>query len=164
METDMFKNQIVPLTVAGVILVLAIACAKAIKDPFIGIQPAVHDRYGYTMEDPIRIKYYKYPQQNITLCKYYIFCLQTENGERLEIASRVSVEDPIGGILDEYTLVTEQSMDTLKLYFDIYRKRPLQVPRWLRFVEPEDDSLLSPKTADLTPVKYNLKSGQTDDS
>ena len=145
------------------LVVLIMGCSKAVKDPFAGMEQAVDDQYGYTAENPVRIGYYKDFGDNIALCKYYLFCLRTIDGERLLVLDRVSVDDPkydpshggflglhsrgepaVGGILDEYTLVTESGKDSLQIYFDIYHNEPLAVPKGMTFAEPTDSASVTP--------------------
>lgn len=135
-------------------LFILIGCAAGIKNPFVNINKAVSTDYGYSDENPIRIGYSKNFKDNVDLCIIYISNLRTIAGESLNIISRVSVDDPkndpstrsgflglpirgavpAGGILDAYTLVSENEFDTLLLYFDIYHKEKLHIPDNLLFV------------------------------
>jgi hypothetical protein len=136
---------------------LAIGCAARIVNIPLDIKPALRSGYGYTAEDPIRIGLTKdYFRTNIGFCYSYMENLRTPGQLPFRIIGRVSVKDPKnkiegltgflgmplrnpnprGGILDRYTLVSEQDTDTIQLYFDIYHKDTLLIPIGLNYVQP----------------------------
>ncbi len=120
------------------------------------LKPASSDNYGYVAENPIRIGQSKDLQKNVELCRIYLSSLRTIDQQPLLIITRASVEDPIndpqqpkgflgvplrsgvskGGILDRYELVPVNGSDTFSLFFDIYHKDTLQIPKGLVFVSP----------------------------
>lgn len=135
--------------------ILILSCAKRaiIINPFVTELPTATSDYGYSPENAIRMGYSKEGRLNAAYCRYFIDNLTTETGQRFHTVSRASMDDPIhdatqpsflgmvkrgtyptGGILDVYTLVTEDEIDTIFLYFDIYRKDSLRVPKGLVFV------------------------------
>lgn len=134
-------------------LIVLVSCAKKAVNPFMSELPRATSDYGYTPENAIRMGYSKDGRINVAFCRYFIDNLTTETGQRFYTVSRASIDDPIhdaeqpsflgmpkrgsvpsGGILDMYTLVTMDANDTIALYFDIYHKDSLRVPRGLIFV------------------------------
>lgn len=121
------------------------------------LMPSSREDYGYSAENPIRIGQTKDLQRNVELCQIYIASLRTTDQQPLTVISRASVEDPIhnpeqakgflglplrggvpkGGILDLYELVPVNGSDTFRLFFDIYHKDTLLVPKGLVFIAPE---------------------------
>ena len=140
------------LIVSGVI----VGCAAQAVNISWDLRPATRSNYGYTAEDPIRIGYYKDFRENIGLCNSYLASLRTTDQRPMQVVGRSSVRAPrnepeepkgflglpkrgglpTGGILDEYLLVPVGTTDTLRLYFDVYHKDSLQVPRGLSFTPP----------------------------
>ena len=119
------------------------------------LQSATRSGYGYTAEDPIRMGFSKDFEKNVDLCKTYLAGLRTSDQQPFQIVERASVRDPknkpkrqkflglplrnsvpTGGLLDLYLLVSIYDTDTVSLYFDIYHKDSLRVPRDLQFVAP----------------------------
>jgi hypothetical protein len=124
------------------------------------LRPATYAEFGYSPEIPIRIGYSKDLQKNINYCKLYIAGLRDTDMQPFQIVERSSINDPVyppkykgflglhkrdelpyGGILDLYVLVSDGSHDTLRLYFDIYHKDTLFVPRGLNFVPHAQKSI-----------------------
>lgn len=117
--------------------------------------PTASDDYGYTAERSIRMGYKDRMEENVALCRYFIDNLKTDSGQSLnQLPGVAHVFDPIhkpvrktfyggiekrsrvrtGGFLDRYVLVTSDELDTIKLYFDVYRIDTLRVPKGLKFV------------------------------
>ena len=139
-----------------VLISVMFGCASQLANISWDLKPASRDGYGFTAGDPIRIGYSKDIRNNIDLCQSYIASLRTLDQQPLRAISRASVDDPKnkpdqprgflgmplrsgvpkGGILDLYVLIPESGTDTFRLYFDIYHKDTLLVPRGLNFVTP----------------------------
>lgn len=138
------------------VLLIMTGCAAQMVNPFTGIVTAPKDSYGYSEEDPIRLKYSNDIQQNIGYCYAFMERLRTEDSQTLNIVFRASISDPknkisedkilgvfpkrfdrglAAGILDRYTLITQATQDTVILYFDIYHKEPVFIPIGLKYVE-----------------------------
>jgi hypothetical protein len=131
------------------------SCAAKMANISWDLETATRPGYGYTAEDPIRMGYSGNLQKNINLCHVYLASLRTSDQQPLLVVYRVSVKDPVnepeqseslglpmrnsyrkGGILDLYVLAPAVGSDTVQLYFDIYHKDSLRVPKGLQFVSP----------------------------
>jgi hypothetical protein len=143
------RRSILWLIVSGI----AFCCAANMANVFADLKHASRSSYGYSPDDPVRIGYSGDMQKNIGFCYYYIAGLRTANNKELRITGRGSLPDPNnkpgifesnrrwGGtesccMLDKYYMVAENSTDTLSLYFDIYHKEPLLIPKGLSFTPP----------------------------
>jgi hypothetical protein len=137
------------------LVLISVGCTTPLQKPFEEIQNTTDPEYGYSANNPIRIGHYGDPRKATNACYYFMSHLRTIDGSALELISGGSIPDPehkpsrptflgipmrgslpSGGILDVYTLVPVGTSDTLELYFDIYHKERILVPKGLVFVEP----------------------------
>jgi len=134
---------------------LLLSCSVSNPKFFSGICTTQDPSYGYTPENPVTIKngdLYK----SIGSSYYYLSHLRTENGNKLMLVRRSSVENPnyrkpavqlqnrytgrplsygTGPLLDCYILVPENEKDTIKLYVNPYLKGEVRIPKGLKFEE-----------------------------
>ena len=117
--------------------------------------PATDSAYGYDAAHAIPMKAGE-AGISIACSRYFINHLRTSEGTAFRIAGRQTVDEPgyqaplvklqersTGrplyslGLIDVYTLVSEGKTDTVRLYVNIYRRGPLQVPAGLRLLADE---------------------------
>ena len=138
------------LFVAGLILV---SCATSNRKFFANVEETDDRTYGYTANNPVTIKnadlYY-----SINSSYYYLSRLRTENGNRLQLIMRASVNNPnykesaidlrnrytdmplsygTGPLLDLYILKPVNENDTIEIYINPYLKGKIKVPYGLKF-------------------------------
>ena len=146
---NVFKKQI------GTIFAVILLVSCTISNPkfFAKVQKAEDISYGYTAENPITIKNANLGS-SINSSYYYLSRLRTENGNRLQLIMRYSLENqyykepliPVynrytgkqlnlgkGPILDLYILKPVNENDTIRIYINPYLKGEVKIPYGLEF-------------------------------
>ena len=132
---------------------LLAGCAISNPKYFSEIEPTTDLSYGYTAENPVKIKNADL-NNSIGSSYYYISRLRTEKGNKLQLIERFSVANPnykeqsillqnrytgqplsygTGPLLDLYILIPENEPDTIKIYINPYIKGVIKIPYGLRF-------------------------------
>jgi len=120
---------------------------------FSEIEPTTDLSYGYTAENPVKIKNADL-NNSIGSSYYYLSRLRTEKGNKLQLIERFSVANPdyqepaiplqnrytgqplnygTGPLLDLFILTPENEPDTIKIYINPYIKGVVKIPCGLRF-------------------------------
>ncbi len=128
-------------------------CAVSNPKFFASIEPATDLTYGYTPENPVTIKNADL-NKSIGSSYYYLSHLRTEQGNKLQLLERFTVENPnykkpavplqnrytgqplnygTGPLLDLYILVPENESDTFRIYINPYYKGDIKIPNGLLF-------------------------------
>lgn len=128
-------------------LILLPACVSSYVS-FDSLPKANDTRYGYTINEPIRIGMYESWQRNAEVA-YYMLSKFKYNGTPLKFVMHTSIAKPedqprsnksivpyryaysgsLGGeILEMYVMVPKGTTDTLKLYFDVEVAGDIQMP------------------------------------
>ena len=140
-------------TLALLLGILLAGCVASNQSFFSTIAAATDESYGYTAGNPVTIKNADL-NNSIGASYYYLSRLRTENGNRLKLIHRLSVDNPKykqpavavqnrytgqslnngkGPFLDLYILKPENEADTIKLYINPYAKGLVKVPVGLKF-------------------------------
>ena len=138
-----------------IIIILTALSSCIVSNPkyFLEIQPTKDSLYGYTAQNPVKIKNGDL-QYSINSSYYFISKLRTTDGSKLELIGRQSIMNPnkkpaiqmvnrytgqpINGnamLLDEYVLIPENGNDTIKIYINPYEKDIINIPAGLQFVK-----------------------------
>lgn len=125
-----------------------IGCVASNQKFFSTIEPTDDSSYGYTAENPITIKNADL-NNSINSSYYFLSRLRTDNGNKLKLIQRSSVDNPnydkpavpltnkytgqplnygTGPILDYYILKPENEPDTVKIYINPYYKGDIKIP------------------------------------
>jgi hypothetical protein len=136
--------------IAGLFLT---GCAVSNPKFFTSVLPTTDTTYGYTAQNPVTIKNADL-QNSIGSSYYFLSRLRTENGNKLQLIQRYSVNNPnynqpavqlqnrytgmplnygSGPLLDLYILKAENETDTIKIYINPYFKGDVKIPAGLRF-------------------------------
>lgn len=120
---------------------------------FSDVEQTTDESYGFTAENPVTIKNADL-NSSIGSSYYYLSQIRTENGNRLHLINRFSINNPnyqkpaialqnrytgeslnngTGSFLDIYILKPESESDTLKIYINPYLKGTVKIPVGLKF-------------------------------
>jgi len=152
------KLKIKPWYLLIVISLILTSCVVSNPKYFANVTSIEDSSYGYTAENPIKIKNGDL-NNSIRSSYYYISKLRTEKGNKLKLIQRYSVVNPNykepavplinrytgqplngnGPILDVYILVPEHETDTIKLYINPYKKGDVKIPVGLKFEFEQTD-------------------------
>jgi hypothetical protein len=132
------KTKICKLTLIISVAILLKSCIVSNPKFFAETLQTDDPSYGYEPENPITIKNADL-NNSIGSSYYYLSRLRTENGNKLELIQRYSVDNPnykrpavpltnrytgqplnygTGPLLDYYILIPENEKDTIKLYIN----------------------------------------------
>src|SRR5690349_17861619 len=94
------------------------------------LKEAPDSNYGYTLNRAIPIKAGD-PLASIRLTREFISLLRTQTDEKFEILKRGSTMGKSYKMIDIYSLVSESGTDTIKVFFNIYKRGKLYIPKGL---------------------------------
>ncbi|AHM59246.1 hypothetical protein D770_04895 [Flammeovirgaceae bacterium 311] len=144
-------KTIIQVIIVGILLT---GCVASNQKFFSNIEQATDESYGYTADNPVTIKNADL-NNSIGSSYYFLSRLRTENGNKLQMIGRMTVDNPSyqkpavalqnryngqslnnggGHFLDLYLLQPENESDTLKIYINPYLKGKVMVPVGLQFV------------------------------
>lgn len=127
----------------GLILLVS-SCVVSNQKFFTEIKPSDNKLYGYTAENPIKIK--NGDEHNSIKSSYYFLSrLRTADGRGFKLIYQAAVDNPncygaiftnrfAGMILDKYCLIPKEGeQDTVILFINPFVKGDIKIPMGLKF-------------------------------
>lgn len=134
-------------------LVLIFTSARGCgQSDFSGITVSMDSTYGYTDENPLRLKKGN-PGESIGHSYDFLHGLRTHDDQKLKFVKRITVDNPNykrpnvqskgphtgtpiiekGNKLDKYIFLTSGNKDTVIIYVDVHRRGDLKIPMGLMY-------------------------------
>ena len=129
------SNRYFKLTTFIIITLTMTGCAISNPKFFSNVEQSTDPTYGYTAENPIKIKNADL-SNSINSSYYYLSRLRTYRGNKLNLIIQIATQNPKShkfSIIDKYLLKPENEVDTIRIYIDPYSKGVVKIPYGLTF-------------------------------